>query len=245
MGDIRALLFDFGGTLDGPTHWLDRFLAQYGAAGIDISRSELDPAFDHATRTGYGATRILARFGMMDLVRFLVGHQFEFLRQNGPDRIRPMLESGGAKVRHRIVEAVSTSFVRDTTAGLEHGRSVLQALGGRFKLGVVSNFYGNLDGVLAEAKMDRFLAAVVDSSRAGVFKPDPRIFQLAIDKLRVTTEEIAIIGDSLTKDCKPAKQLGLRTVWLCTESAATLPDDTEGIADVTIRSIDELLALEW
>jgi hypothetical protein len=43
MATITALLFDFGGTLDGPAHWLDRFLASYRNAGIDISRADLDP----------------------------------------------------------------------------------------------------------------------------------------------------------------------------------------------------------
>lgn len=75
MATITTLLFDFGGTLDGSAHWLDRFLLSYRAAGIEIPRTDLDIAFDHATRIGYGATRVVSRFGMTDLVRFLVGHQ--------------------------------------------------------------------------------------------------------------------------------------------------------------------------
>src|SRR5690242_2557093 len=120
MASITALLFDFGGTLDGPTHWLDRFLTSYRAAGIEISRAELDLAFDHATKIGYGATRVVARFGMTDLVRFLVGHQFEYLRKSGPDAIRKTLDDSGAAGRHRFVEAVTNSFVRESAAGLAH-----------------------------------------------------------------------------------------------------------------------------
>src|SRR5579863_8738751 len=144
MAKITTLLFDFGGTLDGPAHWLDRFLAGYRAAGIEISRAELDPAFEHATRIGYGATRVVARFGLTDLVRFLVGHQFEYLRKSGPDPLRARLDEAGAAGRHRYVEAVTNSFVRETSNGLAHSREVVGALKGRFKLGIVSNFYGNL-----------------------------------------------------------------------------------------------------
>ena len=245
MANVNALLFDFGGTLDGRLHWLDRFLADYRAAGIEISRAELDPAFDQATRTGYGATKILTRFGLTDLVRFIVGHQFESLRQSGPDKVRAILEEGGAKGRHRIVEAITASFVRETVAGLEHTRDVIAALHGRFKLGVVSNFYGNLDRILAEARLDRFFAAVADSSRVGIFKPEPGIFEFALKKMRAGTAETAMIGDSLAKDCAPAKKIGLRTVWLRADSNRSVPADAAALADITIESIDEVARIQW
>lgn len=245
MANISAILFDFGGTLDGPVHWLDRFLARYRGAGIEIIRAELDPAFDSATRIGYGATKIVTRFGLTDLVRFLVGHQFEYLRQGGPAKVRAILEEGGAKGRHRIVEAITTSFVSETIAGLEHSREVMAALSGRFKLGVVSNFYGNLDRVLADAHLERHFAAVVDSSRVGIFKPEPGIYDNALKKLRTGPAETAMVGDSLTKDCAPAKTLGLRTVWLRADSSRPIPEGADAIADVTIGSIDEVARIQW
>jgi len=246
MATITALLFDFGGTLDGPAHWLDRFLASYRAAGIEISRAELDPAFEHATRIGYGATRVVARFGMTDLVRFLVGHQFEYLRKSGPDPLRAALGDSGAAGRHRFVERVTNSFVRETSAGLAHSREVVCPLKSRFKMGIVSNFYGNLDRVLAEARLDRFFAAVVDSSRVGIFKPEAGIFEAALKKIRCAPESAAMIGDSPDKDCAPAHKLGMRTVWLRTGSRCG--DDAsrqDAAADLVIRSIDEVAQIQW
>jgi FMN phosphatase YigB (HAD superfamily) len=242
MGTISTLLFDFGGTLDGPAHWLDRFLLSYRTAGIEITRAELDPAFDHATRIGYGATRVVARFGMTDLVRFLVGHQFEYLRKSGPEPLRKVLDDASANGRHRFVEAVTKSFVRETSAGLAHSRDVVGPLKNRFKMGIVSNFYGNLDRVLEEAKLDRLFAAVADSSRVGIFKPEVGIFEAALKKLQCAPESVAMIGDSLVKDCAPAHKLGIRTVWLRTESRR---DEDSAAADVTIRSIDEVAQIQW
>ncbi|MGB8682824.1 MAG: HAD family hydrolase [Candidatus Binatus sp.] len=242
MATITVLLFDFGGTLDGPAHWLDRFLASYRAAGIEISRAELDPAFDHATRIGYGATRVVARFGLTDLVRFLVGHQFEYLRKSGPEPLRKVLDDAGAAGRYRFVEAVTNSFVRETSIGLAHSREVVGQLRSRFKMGIVSNFYGNLDRILEEAKLDRYFAAVADSSRVGIFKPEPGIFETALKKIQCAPESAAMIGDSLAKDCAPARKLGMRTVWLRT--AAQSGDDASA-ADITIRSIDEVAQIQW
>ncbi len=242
MATITALLFDFGGTLDGPMHWLDRFLANYRAAGIEISRDELDPAFEHATRTAYGATRVVTRFGLTDLVRFLVGHQFEYLRKSGPQPLRVRLNDAGASGRHRFVEQVTNSFVRETSAGLVHSREAIGPLRSRFKMGVVSNFYGNLDRVLAEAKLDRVFAAVVDSSRVGIFKPEVGIYETALKKIQCRAESTAMIGDSLGKDCAPAHKLGMRTVWLRTGSQNGADADA---ADITIRSIDEVAQIQW
>jgi FMN phosphatase YigB (HAD superfamily) len=242
MATITALLFDFGGTLDGPAHWLDRFLASYRNAGIDISRADLDPAFEHATRIGYGATRVVGRFEMTDLVRFLVGHQFEHLRMSGPEALRERLRDAGAGGLHRFVEQVTNSFVRETNAGLAHSREVVAPLQGRFRMGIVSNFYGNLDRILAEAKLDRFFTVVADSSRIGIFKPEPGIFEAALKKLQCAPESVAMIGDSLGKDCVPARKLGMRTVWLRTEPR---PDEDSQAADVTIRSIDEVARIQW
>jgi FMN phosphatase YigB (HAD superfamily) len=242
MATITALLFDFGGTLDGPVHWLDRFLASYRAAGIEISRDELDSAFEYATRTAYGATRVVARFGLTDLVRFLAGHQFEYLRKSGPQPLRLRLDDAGASGRHRFVEKVTNSFVRETSAGLTHSREVLGPLRSRFKMGVVSNFYGNLDRVLAEAKLDRVFAVAVDSARVGVFKPEVGIYEAALKKIQCGPESTAMIGDSLGKDCAPAHKLGMRTVWLQTglQNGADA-----GAADITIRSIDEIAHILW
>ena len=242
MATVTALLFDFGGTLDGPAHWLDRFLASDRAAGIEISRADLDPAFEHATRIGYGAARVMARFELRDLVRFLVGHQFEYLRQSGPEPLRAKLDEAGAAGLHQFVEVVTHSFVRETSAGLAHSRDLIGSLKRRFKLGIVSNFYGNLDRILAEAKLDRFFAAVADSSRVGIFKPELGIFETALRKMRCAPESAAMIGDSLAKDCAPAHTLGMRTVWLRSEPRA---GEDSGAADVIIRSIDEVAQIQW
>jgi len=243
---ISALLFDFGGTLDGPLHWLDRFLMQYHAAGVELDRNELDAAFDHATKAGYRAGKVVQRFGLVDLVRFLAGNQMEFLAHQGADRIRTKLAALDSKARHRIVEQVTAGFVTATRKGIEANRPVLNDLKARFRIGVVSNFYGNLEGILAETGVKKMFDSIVDSSRVGVFKPEPGIFETALRALRVKPPEAAMIGDSLSKDCAPAHRLGLKTVWY-RSSASVHPDEpgVESSADFTIASLDEVAGLQW
>jgi putative hydrolase of the HAD superfamily len=239
---VSVLLFDFGGTLDGPLHWLDRFLSEYRTSGVEINRDELDPAFDFATRAGYRA-RPVHRFGLEELARFLVGNQFEFLAREGSETIRATIASLDSRARHRLVEQIAAGFVRTTRSGLEASRSVLGALRGSFRLGVVSNFYGNLDRILEEAGMKGTLNVIVDSSRVGIFKPDPRIFQFAMRELGANPSHTAMIGDSLDKDCAPARSLGLRTVWYHPAQSPSARSNT--LADFRVASLGEIGSLRW
>jgi FMN phosphatase YigB (HAD superfamily) len=242
---MRAILFDFGGTLDFPQHWLDRFLSHYRAAGIEIERSELDLAFDAATRTAYGAGDKIWDYGLSDMVGYLIGLQFDNLREHGPLTVREHLRSAAADgIIGQLAHRISSGFVTESLGGLERSRNVLVSLAGRFKLGVVSNFYGNLNRVLAGAGFGTIVHALADSGRLGIYKPDVRIFEAALAQLGVAPADAAMVGDSLDKDCAPARRLGMRTVWLRQSELSQREPKTEFV-DFTIESLAELENLEW
>jgi putative hydrolase of the HAD superfamily len=251
----NAILFDFGGTLDCPSHWLDRFLKHYRAAGFDLTREELDPAFDFATKSGYAAGRSLERFKLGDLIRFLVGNQFEYLRGEGPQRFRDLLSSMDSRERFKNVERVRESFLNETAAGLAHSKNILARLKPEFRLGVISNWYGNLEAIITEAGMRALFDSIVDSSRVGAFKPDVAIFLAALKSMIATPEQTAMVGDSMNKDMAPAHSIGMRTVFLRSighehESAAPAAQSSNGTGsdftpDHSIDSLDEIAGLQW
>jgi putative hydrolase of the HAD superfamily len=51
------------------------------------------------------------------------------------------------------------------------------------------------------------------SEEAGVAKPDPKIFEIALDRLGVGALETVMVGDSWINDIAGAAAAGLRTVW--------------------------------
>jgi putative hydrolase of the HAD superfamily len=239
---ITTLLFDYGSTLDGSEHWLDRFHARYRAAGIDISRADLDPAYSAATRAGYQAGAELHEAGLDRLMRFLVGRQIDFLQSAGPAVIRARIGGLDAGERADLCAGIAQPIVAESGAAMARSRAVLERLAARFKLGVVSNFYGNLDRILEEAAMRDLFGAVIDSSRVGFFKPDPRIFTSGLDAMGAASAETAMIGDSIDKDLRPAAALGMRTVWY-RPSGST--GENAGEAEFTIRDLGELLSIQW
>jgi len=240
---MRAILFDFGGTLDYPLHWLDRFLAHYRAAGVSIGRSELDRAFSKATQMAYRAGIQRHDCNLAETVSFLVVNQIDELRRNGQAPLIAIIDkcdgSNGALARQ-----ITSAFVAESVLGLGRSRRVLSSLAGRFKIGVVSNFYGNLDRVLAEAGIAVMLDTVVDSTCLGIYKPDERIFETALKALEVAPADALMVGDSLEKDCAPARRLGMRTAWLRHSETATRHPNSQ-LADFTLDSLEGLENLEW
>ena len=68
----------------------------------------------------------------------------------------------------------------------------------------------------AAAIMDMF-DAVIESSKAGVRKPDPRIYQMMCDKLAVPPAN-CIYLDDLGVNCKPAAALGMTAIKVVSET---------------------------
>jgi putative hydrolase of the HAD superfamily len=236
---MRAVLFDFGGTLDSPRHWLDRFLAHYDYAGLPLTRAELDPAFDIATRVAYRSCEALRNHSLQELIPFLVNLQLEHLRddQTGVSRIVKQLAADS--VKREITRRITQAFVEESMEGLAHSRAVLSSLQSRFAIGIVSNFYGNLERILRDAGFASILAALADSGRLGIFKPDAGIYHAALAMLGVPASETIMVGDSLEKDCAPASGLGMHTVWLRHQEAPREPAGRIH-ADFTIDRLDEL-----
>ena len=113
-------------------------------------------------------------------------------------------------------------------------------------MGVVSNFYGNLENILAEADLTRFFGVIADSTRVGIFKPDLGIFIAALQQLDATPAETAMVGDSLSKDCVPARALGITTIWLRHSDAdGGNYGAIDGPVDFTIEALAELEHLKW
>jgi putative hydrolase of the HAD superfamily len=242
---MRAILFDLGGTLDFPRHWLDRFVTHYQAAGIDIRRPELDDAFSAATRTAYACSAELRHYSLAQLVGLLVDLQFEHVGVHGTMRTTHRVLVRGGRGIIELKRQIRDAFVAESAIGFAISRPVLMLLARRFKIGVVSNFYGNLERVIADADLARAVTAIADSRRVGFYKPDPRIFTAALARLEVPPQEAIMVGDSLEKDCAPAHAMGMTTVWLrhrdFNNTDAALLDS----ADFTIEGLEELKDFGW
>jgi putative hydrolase of the HAD superfamily len=91
------------------------------------------------------------------------------------------------------------------------------------RLGVVSNSDGRVDQALAAAGLAEYFEVVIDSGQVGYEKPDPRIFQAALDTLGVRPEEAVYVGDLYEVDVIGARAAGLAAVLLTPTGSAPAP----------------------
>jgi 2-haloalkanoic acid dehalogenase type II len=63
-----------------------------------------------------------------------------------------------------------------------------------------------------EFKLDRYFDEIVTSYEAGVLKPDPQIFRLALRQLNVVPEAAVMVGDNPRDDVAAAQAIGMRAV---------------------------------
>ncbi len=120
----------------------------------------------------------------------------------------------------------------DTSRSLEDLRSR------GLRLAVVSNFDSRLFDILENLEIGRFFENTFISWRAGVAKPDPRIFRDAVGALGVAPARALHVGDSLQEDYQGAIRAGLRAVLL---DRRRLQPPSAGVP--TIGSLDELKEL--
>ena len=148
-----------------------------------------------------------------------------------------LAETGVDSSQHdRLVQALYDRF-RSLASYRLHpdAMPILERLRGTdLQLGLISNFEDWLEQLLEELEVQHFFEVTVISGIEGVEKPDPRIFEVALERAGVAPEEAAYVGDNPVFDAEPARRLGMLPVLI--DRAGRHPD-----ADVArITSLDDL-----
>jgi putative hydrolase of the HAD superfamily len=113
---------------------------------------------------------------------------------------------------------------------------VLDLLVRDYRLFALSN--GNAD--LSLCGIDQYFEMSLAAREAGMLKPDPRIFEILLERAGLAAYEVAHVGDDAEADVEGARAAGVLPVWLNREAAAW-PRESEPPA-LTIRGLDELAA---
>jgi len=206
MQPIEAVLFDFGGTLDADgVTWQERFYAHYRAEGVDMTPADFESAFFAADDPLVGCLPL--ETDLRGTVRALTTNLEAEFTHRGVGIAKEGTDGGRAR-------RVASRFLTEASAAIARNRPVLAALKEHYRLGVVSNFYGNLEAVCRGAGLAPLFAAIVDSARVGAKKPDPAIFRAALERLCARPETTLLVGDSLRRDREGARRTGMRFIWI-------------------------------
>lgn len=120
----------------------------------------------------------------------------------------------GKSLKETLVEDFEASFHGLAVAfpGLHETLQELRKLG--LNLGLVTNGRSRSQRPKIEAlKIAPYFTSILISEEQGLRKPDPRIFQLAMQETGSTPESTIFVGDHPEADIRGAARAGLQTVW--------------------------------
>jgi FMN hydrolase / 5-amino-6-(5-phospho-D-ribitylamino)uracil phosphatase len=236
---VETLLFDFGGTLDANgVAWKERFYAFYRDEGLDMTADAFESSFFAADDPLVGI--LPPSTDLSGTVSALVTNLEAELarRRTEADNAGTSGRSNGdrsLRVASRFLSEASTTFTRN--------RPVLKALRERYRLGIVSNFYGNLEAVCRGAGLDSLFAVVVDSHCVGAEKPDPAIFRVALESLRASPETTLFIGDSLRRDREGARRTGMRFIWMAPQAVQASETKASAAVEHAVTNLHDLMKI--
>ncbi len=196
---IEAVIWDLGGVFtSSPFEAFNRFESQRGLPR-DLIRTA------NRTNPDSNAWALFER-GEIDGAGFDRKFLEETTALGHPVRGAEVLPLLSGEVRPRMVEALTICKQR-------------------FKIGCITNnmIHGNGSAMAANPEsasragdIMRHFDAIIESSKAGVRKPDPKIYLMMCERLRVEAHACVYLDD-LGINCKAAAQLGMVAIKVVSE----------------------------
>lgn len=202
MPSIRAVLFDFGGVFtDSPFVALDRLGEKLGADPQVLREVIFGPYHEDTDHPWHRLERgeISLQVARQEIRTLGAARGVDV----DPLQLFAMMDGGTA--REALVERVRR--LRD--AGL---RTAL----------VTNNAHEFREGWRGLLPVDELFELVIDSSEVGIRKPDPRIFQLTLERLGAIAPEEAMFLDDIASNIDAARKLGLRGVLVEPDPSSAL-----------------------
>jgi putative hydrolase of the HAD superfamily len=194
---IRAVLFDVGGVIiTSPFDAFSRYETGHGLPDGFIRKL-------NSTNPDTNAWAHLER-GDVSFDEFCELFESEARSAGGELNARDVMELLAGEVRPSMLEAVRRCHDRLKTAM------------------VTNNWRAEDEGGRLDSLLPMF-DVVIESSKAGVRKPDPRFYELACEQLEIEPSE-AVFLDDLGVNLKPARAMGMTTI--------KVTDPDEAIADL-------------
>lgn len=236
LDNIEGIIFDYGGTIDtNSRHWAEVLWAKYVEHRIPVDKECFREAYVFGERSLAKYPFIQPHHNFRDVLEVKVHLQMEYLAEHRK------LPQDRQKLREEA-SAVAEGCYNYVLDVLKETRPVVEALSAKYKLVLVSNFYGNIQIILADFGLDTFFSDVIESSVVGVRKPDPAIYRLGVEAMGYDPARVLVVGDSFSKDMVPAKAVGCRAAWLKGEGWGGEVTD-ESLPDVVITDLAQLPSL--
>ena len=157
-------------------------------------------------------------------------------------RFERFLAEIGAAVDADEMSACYLSWLARAEFLLDGARELVESLSGKVKLAIVTNGLKDVQrGRFGRSPIREHFDSIVISEEVGVQKPDPAIFEYALENLEHEDKRsVLMVGDSLTSDIQGGVNFGIDTCWF-NPAGSRLPESPT--PSYVIERLDELLPL--
>ncbi|MFT5722223.1 MAG: FMN phosphatase YigB (HAD superfamily) [Motiliproteus sp.] len=83
-----------------------------------------------------------------------------------------------------------------------------------------------IEKAFARVGLSRFISGYFCRANLGISKGNPEFFPTIINRLGVSADRVAMVGDSLIKDIEPAAAIGIKPIWFSNSSDLGVPEHT-------------------
>jgi len=227
MTKIRALLFDVNGTLvdietdecmEEAYRAVSHFLTYQG---IRVRRGDVRGLYFQIMKEQFAAsTEKYPEFDVVAVWR-------ELLRRCAADYTQSL---AAEKLQHMplFLAEMHRGISRKRLLAFPQTQEILAQLKTRFSLAVVSDAQSAFAvPELHRAGLADYFSPIVISGDYGFRKPDPRLFQAALNKLGIAPDEAIFVGNDRFRDILGARQVGMKTILFCPNGNAGGPPEME------------------
>lgn len=228
---VKGIFFDLGWTLIGPRSG-DWMFSEFARKYFPREKLEALPKerVKAAKRAGSEFLDTHHRLSTVEEEYELFLHYFTMLAEALPEL--GLGEADIKKVAEEKVYGQAEAYYR-----FEDSLPTLEALKGKYKLGVISDTWPSIEPVLEEYGLRPYFDCVTYSYTLGVYKPNPRMYADALAKMALPPEQTVFVDD-FTGNLKGAKAAGIQPVLIQVKPDAEQTDEMP-----TIQKISELLEI--
>jgi putative hydrolase of the HAD superfamily len=241
LNGVAAVAFDVNGTLveirtEDDREDIFRAIGHFLTyQGIDLRRHQLrDLYFQRLKQQQLESSERYPEFDAVGIWRSIVeDHLSDYARALPAERLAQLPQSLAEMYR---------GISRRRLRLYPHVRSTLDALREHFPLSIVSDGQSSYArGELHKVGLTEYFGPIVVSGDHGFRKPDPRLFQYALDGMGVTAEKTLYVGNDMYRDIYGAREIGMSTVMFDSDQGTKQHEDCA--PDHTITDFRDLLAI--
>ncbi len=239
--DIQAVAFDVNGTLvrivteDGMDQIFRSAAHFLTYQGIDLRRHQVrDLYFQTMKEQQRGSSEGYPEFDAVGIWRSIIeGHATDFTRTLPVEKLEQM---------PLFLAEMSRGISRRRLGLYPHVRQVLDVLRERYPLAVVTDAQSAYaGGELYKVGLLDYFDPIVVSGDHGYRKPDRRLFEFALDGMKVRAENTLYVGNDMHRDIFGARQADMTTVMFESDQEAHVHVDCA--PDYTITDFRDLLKI--